>query len=384
MERQLRVYIGTWNVNAKLPDRPLSEWISLKNCGVVALSMQEVVPLNTSNMLSLDLVRLKSWERKIEATLEEEGQYIKVISRQLFGLALLLYVRDDLLKSVSNVQVEATCCGPMGMANKGAIAVSFELFDHTLCFLGTHMTAGRGKNLRRAADYHSIMRHLRFKAPARCIMDHDAVFWFGDLNYRIARLSYHEVKSLIARRKFAELLENDQLALQRAAGDAFVPFLEVPPCFAPTYRYDPGTDNYDSREKPRVPSWCDRILWHAFVPLRPLSYQRHDPFQCSDHRPVSGHYQITLPAVRAPRPAPASPSACAREELPPGRAVPAPPLPRAPSPPRSLAPQPPPPMLAHDPFTLGATAAMQADGVGVGVGVCVGVKRETRSAPKEV
>jgi synaptojanin len=36
---------------------------------------------------------------------------------------------------------------------------------------------------------------------------------------------------------------------------AFVGFEEGPILFPPTYRYDVGTNNYDTSEKARIPAW---------------------------------------------------------------------------------------------------------------------------------
>lgn len=36
---------------------------------------------------------------------------------------------------------------------------------------------------------------------------------------------------------------------------AFVGFEEGPLIFPPTYRYDVGTDSYDTSEKSRIPAW---------------------------------------------------------------------------------------------------------------------------------
>ena len=41
----------------------------------------------------------------------------------------------------------------------------------------------------------------------------------------------------------------------------FKGFNEGPINFAPTYKYDLFSDDYDTSEKMRTPAWTDRVLW---------------------------------------------------------------------------------------------------------------------------
>lgn len=73
------------------------------------------------------------------------------------------------------------------------------------------------------------------------------MFWLGDLNYRITGLDVNVVKQYLERRAFKPILEQDQLNIQRRLENVFKDFKEGPVNFMPTYKYDTGTDNWDSR-----------------------------------------------------------------------------------------------------------------------------------------
>lgn len=75
-------------------------------------------------------------------------------------------------------------------------------------------------------------------------------------------------------------------------------FHEAPITFAPTYKYDRFTNQYDTSEKRRVPAWCDRILYRCRDPARveTLHYKRYE-VNVSDHRPVSAAFTVKAKKV---------------------------------------------------------------------------------------
>jgi len=67
--------------------------------------------------------------------------------------------------------------------------------------------------------------------------------------------------------------------------------------FAPTYKYNTGTDIYDTSEKQRVPAWTDRIVWLRSDGLQQLVYNRNE-ILFSDHRPVKAIFRARVRSGR--------------------------------------------------------------------------------------
>lgn len=73
------------------------------------------------------------------------------------------------------------------------------------------------------------------------------LIWSGDLNYRVNYLKQDTIIKMVNEKRIDELLQYDQLLIERSAGRTFQMFEEGQITFNPTYKYDSGTDNYDSR-----------------------------------------------------------------------------------------------------------------------------------------
>jgi synaptojanin len=172
--------------------------------------------------------------------------------------------------------------------NKGAIAIRLEYGTTSICFVTAHLAAGHTNVDQRNVDYYTIDHGLHFNRRL-AISDHDLVFWASDTNYRIS-LSNEEVRKLISEENWGKLSENDQLNLGMIAGETFRYYNEGTITFPPTYKFDNGTDRYDTSEKQRIPAWTDRILFRG-QGLKLLDYHSAN-LKMSDHRPVYAAFKV--------------------------------------------------------------------------------------------
>uniref|UniRef100_A0A0D9V4Z1 Inositol polyphosphate-related phosphatase domain-containing protein n=1 Tax=Leersia perrieri TaxID=77586 RepID=A0A0D9V4Z1_9ORYZ len=224
--------------------------------------------------------------------------FVRIISKQMVGVFISIWVRRSLQKHIQNLKVSTVGVGAMGyIGNKGSIAVSMSIYQTLFCFICCHLTSGEkgGDELKRNADVQEIHRRTIFNPVSRVSMpktiyDHERIIWLGDLNYRI-NLSYEKTHEFISMKDWNGLFQNDQLRRELKKGHLFDGWTEGVISFPPTYKYKVNSGKYTSDEPKsgrRTPAWCDRILSFG-KGMRLMSYRTAD-IRLSDHRPVTAVY----------------------------------------------------------------------------------------------
>ena len=191
----------------------------------------------------------------------------------------------------------------------------FILDDTSICLVNCHLAAGQTQTANRNNDITNILETPAFPIEHHSstssdnfvvggdgcmILDHEICILNGDLNYRIDTMGRDTVVKAIHANNLSKLLERDQLLVSRRRNPGFRlrAFMECPITFAPTYKYDVGSDRYDTSEKRRAPAWCDRILYRGTGKIKQIDYRRHE-LRVSDHRPVSGRFKIRVKSIQA-------------------------------------------------------------------------------------
>ncbi|KAF3328396.1 type I inositol 1,4,5-trisphosphate 5-phosphatase 1 [Carex littledalei] len=249
---------------------------------------------------NLNLNSELDWESAVSRKKKKKrSSFVRIISKQMVGVFLTIWVRRSLRKHIQNLRVSTVGVGVMGyIGNKGSISVSMSIYQTLFCFVCTHLTSGQneGDELKRNADVQEIHKRTNFNPLSstvgmpRTIFDHERIIWLGDLNYRI-NLAYERAHQLIAENNFDKLFERDQLKFELKKGRAFGGWSEGPITFPPTYKYEFNTDNYTHDGK-RTPAWCDRILSYG-KGIHLISYKKIEE-KLSDHRPVRAVYMAEV------------------------------------------------------------------------------------------
>ncbi|XP_058707469.1 phosphatidylinositol 4,5-bisphosphate 5-phosphatase A isoform X2 [Poecile atricapillus] len=237
--------------------------------------------------------------------------FILVSTVRMQGVILLVFAKYYHLPFLQDIQTDCTRTGLGGYwGNKGGVSVRLSIFGHMVCFLNCHLPAHLEKAEQRKEDFATILHMQQFEGPvANGILDHDLVFWFGDLNFRIESLDICFVKYAIDSNVLSQLWEKDQLNIAKSTWPVLRGFQEGPLNFPPTFKFDVGTNKYDSSAKKRKPAWTDRILWKIKPPSKGLGtgghwpsqgvlsvsqlcYCSHMEYTVSDHKPVAAIFAV--------------------------------------------------------------------------------------------
>lgn len=264
-DREVTVFAGTWNMNGQSPPRELNDFIFPTGIKHVP----DIFVLGTQESFS----ERTEWEISVQEVLGPS--HILLHSTTLGTLHLTVFIRRDLIWFCS-LPEDANLSVRPGTAfrTKGAVAISFALFGSSFLFVTAHLTAHQEKVKERVQDIKRIIRALDLPKNLPCkhkskdvTNNFDYVIWCGDLNFRLAE-PRAAVLRWIEQTKFPlpphlphGLLHADQLTAVLADGAAFRDFREAPITFPPTYKYDPGSQQFDTSSKQRVPAYTDRILY---------------------------------------------------------------------------------------------------------------------------
>lgn len=299
--RVFKIFVATWNVNDRHAVISLNNWLSVDEDppDIYAIGFQEL-DLSKEAFLFDQTSREDEWYIAVLEGVDSRAKYIKVELVRLVGMMLIVLIQEKHLPFVKNIVSDTVGTGIMGkMGNKGGVSIRFDLHNTSLCFVNSHLAAHVEEFERRNQDFHDICSRTNFhqaNQPPKSIKDHDQIYWLGDLNYRITELDHAVVKRFLDENNLQAILDWDQLKRQHASHNVFSGYKEGQITFRPTYKYDPGTDNWDSSEKNRAPAWCDRIFWKGDH-VKQIAYRSHPTLNISDHKPVSASFNTEIKII---------------------------------------------------------------------------------------
>ena len=272
-----------------------------KSPDIVVVSIQEIVKLNFTNILSITSNQdsVKIWTKIIKETLKKiypKEQYIELKSLNLIGIYILILIKNELNNNIFLLDHNKTKTGMYGtLGNKGFFTISMKCNDKIISFGSGHFEAGQSKNEERINTLIQLLNKpikineeesITFKNTDYCII-------LGDLNFRI-EITYEKAISYIEEKNYDALYELDQFYINWKKNQMLKKYIcEKKINFDPTYKYEKESNEYAyDEDKIRVPAWTDRILFSKKEGIKMLSYDCIKTLRYSDHRPVVGAFEI--------------------------------------------------------------------------------------------
>jgi hypothetical protein len=160
--------------------------------------------------------------------------------------------------------------------NKGGVGIRFEFDRTSLCFLNCHLSAGENANAYQLRNEQYALIHQKMFFKSLCknfqwnINEHNGIFLFGDLNYRLTENREDELK---------------------VKSNILKTYSESEIKFPATYKYNLNSNTYNSS---RRSSWADRILYrNNQCDIKSIDYWTTSMIRFSDHRPIANLFFLS-------------------------------------------------------------------------------------------
>lgn len=105
------IFCGTWNLNGQTITQSLKPWLN-SEADIFVLGFQEI-DLKTEAYVMTDVTKELNVCRSIESALG--NRYIKMISKKLIGMYIVMYAKSDVTPAISSLQCESVGTGLLGM-----------------------------------------------------------------------------------------------------------------------------------------------------------------------------------------------------------------------------------------------------------------------------
>mmetsp|Transcript_60833 Transcript_60833/g.144972 ORF Transcript_60833/g.144972 Transcript_60833/m.144972 type:complete len:454 (-) Transcript_60833:24-1385(-) len=296
---KLRVHCAIWNLHGTSAPEDVSEWIILEKAPhVYVIGTCECEHSIERSLIWSSKAR---WEQRVTKHLGED--YRMFGSHNMSAIHIMVFIHKQIWKYCWGPKTGQVATGFANLVgNKGGTQVSFNVGHTSLLFINAHLPAHEKKMDERTQS----LRRILMDSPIRGDKEKDKgiheefnrVFFMGDLNARVGA-KYEKVKEWLSQGAVRTCLERDQLRpLLDGVGEEaglWSCFDEAEITFPPTYKFDPGTDEYDTSKKRRGPSWTDRILWkREGQHVHAMAYNSVTSMKSSDHRPVYGQFEVDV------------------------------------------------------------------------------------------
>ncbi|CAI2366695.1 unnamed protein product [Moneuplotes crassus] len=328
-EEYYNIFILTLNCFETKPQGKLDyeELLKSKNPAdlqdIVIVGLQEIISAGimkkvfSSKVDAKDIMAIAIEIQEALKNINSGSEYVLAACESKFTMATLFFCRKEIKDSIENIKTKWEDISKPFISIKGCNLVRFDIKDFgSLIFVNSHFPSGEeeSNNKYRTHAFESINKIVMKDTKDKYFYkDHDIQFIFGDLNFRVD-IPFDDIIDEINSKDHADqvliedMLKKDQLNMFKAQDSEAAELEEMKINFLPTYKINREKGNYEL-EKCRMPSWCDRILWHQnketkykfkvkgnFYESRLAKVKSEDDeqlFNFSDHHPVIAEFKIT-------------------------------------------------------------------------------------------